>query len=144
MASLIENWKFRCSRMIIKNFGYEIMLRKMPGHIREFNKLRLHLSHDLVFKIWRTYSQDFSDFGWISFSYCDLFVTISFRIPYRRIRPGYRITQVFPAKNLSKHAIFVWISTFEYFHVKIKTNCERYHLKSCDLSSALKPLNEDI
>ena len=133
MASLIENWKFRCSRMIIKNFGYEIMLRKMPGHIREFNKLRLHLSHDLVFKIWRTYSQDFSDFGWISASYCELFVKISFRIPYSRIRPGYRITQVFPAKNLSKHAIFVCISTFEYLHVKIKTKFAKTKLRTVSL-----------
>ena len=50
MTSQIKNWKFRCSRMIIKNFGYEIMLRKLPGHIPEFNKLRLHLSYDVVFK----------------------------------------------------------------------------------------------
>ena len=27
------------------------MLRELPGHIREFNKLRLHLSHDLVFNM---------------------------------------------------------------------------------------------
>ena len=26
--------------------------RKMPGHIREFNRLKPHSSHDLVFKIW--------------------------------------------------------------------------------------------
>ena len=26
--------------------------RRMPGHIREFNRLELHSSHDLVFKIW--------------------------------------------------------------------------------------------
>ena len=116
--------------MIIKNFGYEIMLRKMPGHIREFNKLSLHLSYDLVFKIWRTYSQDFSDFEWISASYSELFVTISFKIPYRRIRPGYRITQVFLAKNLSKHAIFVWISTFEYYHVNIKTKFAKTKLRT--------------
>ena len=25
----------------------------MPGHIREFNRLKQHSSHDLVFKIWR-------------------------------------------------------------------------------------------
>ena len=28
-------------------------LRTMPGHIREFNRLKPHSSHDLVFKIWR-------------------------------------------------------------------------------------------
>ena len=50
MTSQIKNWKFRCSRMIIKNFGYEIMLRKLLGRIPEFNNLRLHLSHDVVFK----------------------------------------------------------------------------------------------
>ena len=27
--------------------------RRMPGHIREFNRLEPHSSHDLVFKIWR-------------------------------------------------------------------------------------------
>ena len=27
--------------------------RTMPGHIREFNRLKQHSSHDLVFKIWR-------------------------------------------------------------------------------------------
>ena len=27
--------------------------RRMPGHIREFNRLKPHSSHDLVFKIWR-------------------------------------------------------------------------------------------
>ena len=27
--------------------------RRMPGHIREFNTLKPHSSHDLVFKIWR-------------------------------------------------------------------------------------------
>ena len=27
--------------------------RRMPGHIREFNRLESHSSHDLVFKIWR-------------------------------------------------------------------------------------------
>ena len=26
---------------------------RMPGHIREFNRLELHSSHHLVFKIWR-------------------------------------------------------------------------------------------
>ena len=26
------------------------MLLKLPGHIPEFNKLRLHLSYDVVFK----------------------------------------------------------------------------------------------
>ena len=25
----------------------------MPGHIREFNRLKQHSSHDLVLKIWR-------------------------------------------------------------------------------------------
>ena len=25
----------------------------MPGHIREFNRLKQHSSHDLIFKIWR-------------------------------------------------------------------------------------------
>ena len=25
----------------------------MPSHIREFNRLKQHSSHDLVFKIWR-------------------------------------------------------------------------------------------
>ena len=27
--------------------------RRMPGHIREFNRLEPHSSHDLVFKIWQ-------------------------------------------------------------------------------------------
>ena len=27
--------------------------RRMPGHIRKFNRLEPHSSHDLVFKIWR-------------------------------------------------------------------------------------------
>ena len=31
--------------------GYQS--RRMPGHIREFNRLEPHSSHDLVFKIWR-------------------------------------------------------------------------------------------
>ena len=30
-----------------------IASRRMPGHIREFNRLEPHSSHDLVFKIWR-------------------------------------------------------------------------------------------
>ena len=27
--------------------------RRMPGHIQEFNRLKPHSSHDVVFKIWR-------------------------------------------------------------------------------------------
>jgi len=31
----------------------EYTSRRMPGHIREFNRLEPHSSHDLFFKIWR-------------------------------------------------------------------------------------------
>lgn len=40
------------------------------------------------------------------------------------------MTQVFRAKNLSKHAIFVSISTFEYFHVKIKAKFAKTKLRT--------------
>ena len=28
--------------------------RTMPGHLREFDRLKQHSSHDLIFKIWRS------------------------------------------------------------------------------------------
>ena len=31
----------------------EMEYSRMPGHIREFNRLEPHWSHDLIFKIWR-------------------------------------------------------------------------------------------
>ena len=36
----------------------EFTSRRMPGHIREFNRLKPHSSHDLVFKIWRNNKTD--------------------------------------------------------------------------------------
>ena len=32
--------------------------RRMPGHIREFNRLEPHSNHDSVFKIWRDYKTE--------------------------------------------------------------------------------------
>ena len=32
--------------------------RTMPGHVREFNRLKQHSSHDLVFKMSRNYNTE--------------------------------------------------------------------------------------
>ena len=45
-----EEWIIQNSRSMMADVSTS---RRMPGHIREFNRLEPHSSHDLVFKIWR-------------------------------------------------------------------------------------------
>ena len=127
----------------------------MPGHIREFNRLKPHSSHDLVFEIWRNNKTEatlrvFCLWLWITRNQISMGTTgilISKNIKFK-ILPSINaslsdFTGFFALKTNQKIAIFVLIFTCVDFRGKITTkvcgNRERYHLISWHLSSALKP-----
>ena len=128
--------------------------RRMPGHIREFNRLEPHSSHDLVFKIWRNNKTE-ATFGvfclwlWVTRNQISMGTTgifISRNIKFK-ILPSINaslsdFTGFFALKTNQKIAIFVWIFTCVDFRGKITTkvcrNRERYHLISWHLLSAFK------
>ena len=124
---------------------------RMPGHIRGFNRLEPHSSHDLVFRIWRNNK---TEAALRVFVYdCELLVTkmsmgttgmfiIKFKIlPSINVRLS-DFTGFFARKTNQKIAIFIWIFTCVDFRGKITNkvcrNRERYHLISWHLSSAFK------
>ena len=128
--------------------------RRMPGHIREFNRLEPHSSHDLVFKIWRNNKTEVT-FGvfclwlWVTRNQISMGTTgifISRNIKFK-ILPSINaslsdFTGFFALKTNQKIAIFAWIFTCVDFRGKITTkvcrNRERYHLISWHLWSAFK------
>ena len=128
--------------------------RRMPGHIREFNKLEPHSSHYLVFKIWRNNKNKATLrvlclWLWVTRTQISTVTTgilISKNIKFKilpSINAGLSdFTGFFALKNNPKIAIFVWIFTCVDFRRKITTkvctNRERYHLISWHLSSAFK------
>ena len=118
--------------------------RRMPGYIREFNRLKPHSSHDLVFKIWRNNKTDatlrvFCLWLWVTRNQISLGTTgilISKNIKFK-ILPSINaslsdFTGFFALKTNQKIAIFVWIFTCVDFRGKMTTkvcrNRERYHL----------------
>ena len=108
--------------------------RRMPTHIREFNRLEQHLSHDLVFKLVNQFSRGTTGIL--------ILRNIKFKI-LPSINPSLSdFTGFFALKTNSKIAIFVRIFTCVDFRGKITTkvcrNRERYHLISWHLSSAFK------
>ena len=125
-------------------------LGRMPGHIREFNRLEPHSSHDLVFKIWRNYKTEatlrvFCLWLWVTRNQISMGTTgilISKNIKFKINASLSDFTGFFALKTKQKLAIFVWIFTCVEFHGKIKTkvcrNWERYDLKSWHLSSSFK------
>ena len=126
-----------------------------PGHIREFNRLKPHSSHDLlVFKIWRNNKTEatfrvFCLWLWVTRNLISMGTTgilISKNIKFK-ILPSINaslsdFTGFFALKTNQKIAIFVWIFTCVDLRRKIATkvcrNRERYHLISWHLSSAFK------
>ena len=127
----------------------------MPGHIREFNRLKPHSSQDLVFKIWRNNKAE-ATFGvfclwlWVTRNQISMGTNgkfISRNIKFK-VLPSINaslsdFTGFFVLKTNQKIAIFVLIFTWVDFRGKITTkvcrNRERYHLISWHLLSALKP-----
>ena len=118
----------------------------MPGHIREFNRLKPHSSHDLVFKIWRNNKTE-ATFGvfclwlWVTRNQISMGTTGIFisRIIKFKVLPLINsslsdFTGFFALKTNQKIAIFVLIFTCVDFCGKITTkvcrNRERYHLIS--------------
>ena len=115
----------------------------MPGHIREFNRLEPHSSHDLVFKIWRNNKTEatlrvFCLWLWVTRNQISMGTTgifISRNIKFK-ILPSINaslsdFTGFFALKTNQNIAIFVWIFTCVDFRRKITTkvcsNRERYH-----------------
>ena len=136
------------------NTAFHNPWRRMPGHIREFNRLKPHSSHDLVFKIWPDNKTDltfrvFCLWLWVTRNLISMGTTgilISKNIKFE-ILPSINaslsdFTGFFALKTNQKIAIFVWIFTCVDFRRKIATkvcrNRERYHLISWHLSSAFK------
>ena len=132
----------------------DLASRKMPGHIREFNKLERHSSHDLVFKILRNNKTEatlrvFCLWLWVTRNQIAMGITgilMSKNIKFK-ILPSINaslsdFTGFFALKTNQKIAIFVWIFTCVDFRGKITTkvcrNRERYHLISWHLLSAFK------
>ena len=125
-----------------------------PGHIREFNRLQPHSSHDLVFKIWRNNKTEatlrvFCLWLWVTRNQISMGTTgilISKNIKFK-ILPSINaslsdFTGFFALKTNQKIAIFTWIFTCVDFRGKITNkvcrNRKRYHLISWHLSSAFK------
>ena len=117
----------------------------MPGHIREFNRLEPHSSHDLVFKIWRNNKTEatfgvflsliVSSLNQISVGTTGIFLSRNIKF---KILPSINaslsdFTGFFALKTNQIIAIFVRIFTCVDFRGKITTkvcrNRERYHLK---------------
>ena len=127
---------------------------RMPGHIREFNKLEPHSSHDSVFKIWRNNKTEatfrvFSLWLWVTGNQISMGTTgifISRNIKFK-ILPSINdslsdFTGFFALKTNQTIAIFVWIFTCVDFRGMITTqvcrNRKRYHLILWHVSSAFK------
>ena len=130
----------------------------MPGHIREFNRLEPHSSHDLVFKIWRNkfrsfclWYQNTQNRLWvtrnpISVGTTGIFISrnMKFKILPLINASLWDFTGFFALKTNQKIAIFVWIFACVDFREKIATklcrNREQYHLKPPEISCLpLKP-----
>ena len=143
---------------VLLHIHYHILnpSRRMPGHIREFNRLEPHSSHDLVFKIWRNNKTE-ATFGvfclwlWVTRNQISMGTTgifISRNIKFK-ILPSINaslsdFTGFFALKTNQKIAIFVWIFACVDFREKIATklcrNREQYHLKPPEISCLpLKP-----
>ena len=104
---------------------------RMTGHIREFNRLEPHSSHDLAFKIWLNNKTEatlrvFCLWLWVTRNQISMGTTgilISKNIKFK-ILPSINaslsdFTGFFALKTNQKIAIFVWIFTCVDFRGKI-------------------------
>ena len=115
---------------------------RVPGHIREFNRLEPHSRHDLVFKIWRNNKTEstlrvFCLWSWVTGNQTSMGTTgiliwknIKFKI-LPSINASLSDFNVFFAlKTNQKIAIFAWIFTCVDLRGKITTkvcrNREQY------------------
>ena len=125
---------------LLFKFVQDFTPRRMPGHIREFNRLEPHSSHDLVFNGGIIRLKRHSDFF---VSDCELLVTKSLWVPpeylYQETSTSINaslsdFTGFFALKTNQKIAIFVWIFTCVDFRAKITTKVCR-NRKRCHLIS---------
>ena len=131
----------------------DLASRKMPGHIREFNKLERHSSHDLVFKILRNNKTEatlrvFCLWLWVTRNQIAMGITgilMSKNIKFK-ILPSINaslsdFTGFFALKTNQKNPFFEWVWTCVDFRGKITTKVCRNRETvppSWHLSSAFK------